>query len=202
MLWRRRQLTRILAFITRIGGISRRSKSSTALPTRPVRYQLPRKQATDNMLPYSSKKWDKSWTCESHSHQELTWGTIFNFHHSHFDSHLKPRSAAQQWSGLLTPSVNRLHFVQRNPHDCKLWIHSKVYSVSWRFKRLRHIVFVNVQQSIILRNQLCINTAIVYMHRFFTCHSFTVFHRNVSSISNAVRYLLAWSVVGDSLVTY
>ena len=30
------------------------------------------------------------------------------------------------------------------------------------------------------RNQLCINTAIVYMHRFYTCHSFTVFHRNVS----------------------
>lgn len=29
-------------------------------------------------------------------------------------------------------------------------------------------------------NQLCINTAIVYMHRFYMFHSFTVFHRNVS----------------------
>ncbi|XP_071943517.1 uncharacterized protein [Antedon mediterranea] len=28
-------------------------------------------------------------------------------------------------------------------------------------------------------NQLCINTAIVYMHRFYMVHSFTKFHRNV-----------------------
>jgi cyclin T len=26
--------------------------------------------------------------------------------------------------------------------------------------------------------QLCINTAIVYMHRFYVFHSFTQFHRN------------------------
>ena len=29
-------------------------------------------------------------------------------------------------------------------------------------------------------NQLCINTAIVYMHRFYTVHSFRTFHRAVS----------------------
>lgn len=30
------------------------------------------------------------------------------------------------------------------------------------------------------RSQLIINTAIVYMHRFYMIHSFTKFHRNVS----------------------
>ena len=29
------------------------------------------------------------------------------------------------------------------------------------------------------RNQLCINTAIVYMHRFYCVHSFKTFHRHV-----------------------
>lgn len=29
-----------------------------------------------------------------------------------------------------------------------------------------------------LRSQLCINTAIVYMHRFYMYHSFQIFHRN------------------------
>lgn len=33
------------------------------------------------------------------------------------------------------------------------------------------------------RTQLCINTAIVYMHRFYVFHSFTKFHRNVSNLS-------------------
>ncbi|XP_059481871.1 cyclin-T1 isoform X2 [Neocloeon triangulifer] len=37
--------------------------------------------------------------------------------------------------------------------------------------------------------QLCINTAIVYMHRFYMFHSFTVFHRN--SISTASLFLAA-----------
>eukprot|EP00116_Pleurobrachia_bachei_P013196 sb/3473458/ len=38
-------------------------------------------------------------------------------------------------------------------------------------------------------NQLCINTAIVYMHRFFMCHSFTVFHR--TKIAKACIFLSA-----------
>ncbi|XP_077869552.1 cyclin-T1-like [Saccoglossus kowalevskii] len=37
--------------------------------------------------------------------------------------------------------------------------------------------------------QLCINTAIVYMHRFYMHHSFTKFHRN--SISPACLFLAA-----------
>ncbi|XKL62346.1 hypothetical protein PGB90_002179 [Kerria lacca] len=37
--------------------------------------------------------------------------------------------------------------------------------------------------------QLCINTAIVYMHRFYCFHSFTLFHRN--SIASASLFLAA-----------
>lgn len=37
------------------------------------------------------------------------------------------------------------------------------------------------------RSQLCINTAIVYMHRFYAFHSFTHFHRN--SIAAAALFL-------------
>lgn len=37
------------------------------------------------------------------------------------------------------------------------------------------------------RSQLCINTAIVYMHRFYAFHSFTQFHRN--SIAAAALFL-------------
>ncbi|XP_054161734.1 cyclin-T2-like isoform X2 [Oppia nitens] len=37
--------------------------------------------------------------------------------------------------------------------------------------------------------QLCINTAIVYMHRFYTFHSFTKFHRN--AISSCALFLAA-----------
>lgn len=33
-------------------------------------------------------------------------------------------------------------------------------------------------------NQLCINTAIVYMHRFYMFHSFTVFHRNAMAAAS------------------
>jgi len=32
------------------------------------------------------------------------------------------------------------------------------------------------------RTQLCINTAIVYMHRFYMFHSFTKFNRMVQSL--------------------
>lgn len=39
------------------------------------------------------------------------------------------------------------------------------------------------------RSQLCINTAIVYMHRFYAFHSFTMFHRN--SIAVASFFLAA-----------
>lgn len=31
---------------------------------------------------------------------------------------------------------------------------------------------------VVYRTQLCINTAIVYLHRFYMFHSFTKFHRN------------------------
>lgn len=37
------------------------------------------------------------------------------------------------------------------------------------------------------RSQLTINTAIVYMHRFYMLNSFTKFHRNVST-----HYLVLW----------
>ncbi|XP_013792809.2 cyclin-T2-like, partial [Limulus polyphemus] len=37
--------------------------------------------------------------------------------------------------------------------------------------------------------QLCINTAIVYMHRFYMFHSFTKFHRN--AISTCALFLAA-----------
>lgn len=39
------------------------------------------------------------------------------------------------------------------------------------------------------RSQLCINTAIVYMHRFYVFHSLTKFHRN--SIAVAAIFLAA-----------
>ena len=39
------------------------------------------------------------------------------------------------------------------------------------------------------RTQLCINTAIVYMQRFYMFHSFTRFHRN--SIASAALFLAA-----------
>lgn len=39
------------------------------------------------------------------------------------------------------------------------------------------------------RSQLCINTAIVYMHRFYAFHSFTHFHRN--GIAAASLFLAA-----------
>uniref|UniRef100_A0A3P9JS92 Cyclin-like domain-containing protein n=1 Tax=Oryzias latipes TaxID=8090 RepID=A0A3P9JS92_ORYLA len=40
-------------------------------------------------------------------------------------------------------------------------------------------------------SQLTINTAIVYMHRFYMIQSFTRFHRNVSVISPAALFLAA-----------
>lgn len=43
--------------------------------------------------------------------------------------------------------------------------------------------------TLLFSTQLCINTAIVYMHRFYMFHSFTVFHRN--SISTASLFLAA-----------
>lgn len=39
------------------------------------------------------------------------------------------------------------------------------------------------------RSQLCINTGIVYMHRFYAFHSFTMFHRN--GIAAAAFFLAA-----------
>lgn len=44
-------------------------------------------------------------------------------------------------------------------------------------------IIANVLITVVLfhlnRSQLCINTAIVYMHRFYVFHSFTKYHRNV-----------------------
>lgn len=36
----------------------------------------------------------------------------------------------------------------------------------------------------IYRSQLCINTAIVYMHRFYVFHSLTQFHRNAIAVAS------------------
>jgi len=41
------------------------------------------------------------------------------------------------------------------------------------------------------RSQLIINTAIVYMHRFYMIHSFGKFHRNVSTTA----------VLADAIIT-
>lgn len=53
---------------------------------------------------------------------------------------------------------------------------------SWCCRELESFVFVQNHHSLtyIYRNQLTINTAIVYMHRFYMFHSFNKFHRNVS----------------------
>ena len=42
---------------------------------------------------------------------------------------------------------------------------------------------------IFFRTQLCINTAIVYVHRFYMFHSFTKFHRN--PIASCALFLAA-----------
>ena len=47
-------------------------------------------------------------------------------------------------------------------------------------------------------SQLCINTAIVYMHRFYAFHSFTQFHRN--AIAAAALFLAA--KVGNFFLIY
>lgn len=48
------------------------------------------------------------------------------------------------------------------------------------------LIIVHIPQ---YRSQLCINTAIVYMHRFYTCHSFQMFHR--TGIAAASLFLSA-----------
>ena len=50
---------------------------------------------------------------------------------------------------------------------------------AYSFPTLTNILCLSLN-SLFLRNQLCINTAIVYMHRFFMCHPFDKFARNVS----------------------
>lgn len=45
------------------------------------------------------------------------------------------------------------------------------------FYRITHVLCLDCLPS----SQLIINTAIVYMHRFYMIHSFTKFHRNVST---------------------
>lgn len=44
---------------------------------------------------------------------------------------------------------------------------------------IQYFQFSAVSLTIILRSQLCINSAIVYMHRFYMFHSFVKFHRNL-----------------------
>ena len=68
--------------------------------------------------------------------------------------------------------------------DCKCkWRHSMVASPQWLISDLKNIKFN------IFRTQLCINTAIVYMQRFYMFHSFSRFHRN--SIAAAALFLAA-----------
>ncbi|KAK7862322.1 hypothetical protein R5R35_014682 [Gryllus longicercus] len=43
--------------------------------------------------------------------------------------------------------------------------------------------FIQDMGQSLLVSQLCINTAIVYMHRFYVFHSFRVFHRNAIAIA-------------------
>jgi cyclin T len=38
--------------------------------------------------------------------------------------------------------------------------------------------------NLLFSTQLCINTAIVYMHRFYVFHSFTQFHRNAMAAAS------------------
>ena len=49
--------------------------------------------------------------------------------------------------------------------------------------------FADFITSLFCRTQLCINTAIVYMQRFYMFHSFTKFHRNF--IAAAALFLAA-----------
>lgn len=49
--------------------------------------------------------------------------------------------------------------------------------------------YLSVLSWIFNSNQLCINTAIVYMHRFYAFHSFTQFHQN--GIAMASLFLAA-----------
>lgn len=58
------------------------------------------------------------------------------------------------------------------------WFSNGASSIYWRWNFL-----------CLCRSQLCINTAIVYMHRFYAFHSFTLFHRN--SIAAAAFFLAA-----------
>lgn len=42
--------------------------------------------------------------------------------------------------------------------------------------------------TLVFSSQLIINTAIVYMHRFYMIHSFTKFHRNVSNLNCNIHF--------------
>ena len=52
-----------------------------------------------------------------------------------------------------------------------------------------HHLFLKLINFSVCRTQLCINTAIVYMQRFYMFHSFTKFHRNF--IAAAALFLAA-----------
>lgn len=52
-------------------------------------------------------------------------------------------------------------------------------------------LYICICLNCLLSSQLIINTAIVYMHRFYMIHSFTKFHRNVSTTA----------VLADTIIT-
>lgn len=59
--------------------------------------------------------------------------------------------------------------------------------ISWE-KKVRTMDLITFN-AFCFRSQLCINTGIVYMHRFYAFHSFSMFHRN--SIAAAAFFLAA-----------
>lgn len=75
---------------------------------------------------------------------------------------------------------------------CRDFFTSQNFSEFWncRYQLLFGCVWWRFRSpSCRFRSQLCINTAIVYMHRFYAFHSFTLFHRN--SIAAAAFFLAA-----------
>lgn len=48
--------------------------------------------------------------------------------------------------------------------------------------------YMELSLTYVFRTQLCINTGIVYMHRFYMFHSFSKFHRNVSNLKEVYSF--------------
>ena len=73
-------------------------------------------------------------------------------------------------------------------HRKNIFFLSKPLSADVKQLQLSHLIYLDLFL-FVCRSQLCINTAIVYMHRFYAFHSFTLFHRN--SIAAAAFFLAA-----------